>query len=139
MSLGLRHQGVLLNACRGCDTAPKEDSSKALVRVYRSHVLNCHCGDPAKSVSYIEAVTAEELFRRMGLVEGDFDHYPFHYVTHLIHAAEILGYYHPSRTASGLWQGFYYRMVRKLHLRPESKEDLDKRLDAPEEEFAAYA
>lgn len=139
MALGLRHQGVLLNACRGCDTVPKDDVSKALVRVYRSHILNSHCGNPEKSVSYIEAATAVELHCRMRAVIGNFDHYPLHYITHLIHAAEIVGYYHPSKTAAGLWSTFYCEMVRKLHLTPETKAQLDKRLNAPEDEFAVYA
>ena len=53
--LGLRHQGVLLSAIRGCDTAPRNDASKNLVRCLRAELLLPHCGDPRKSASFIEA------------------------------------------------------------------------------------
>src|ERR1700756_3566570 len=35
-----RHQGVLVTAIRGCDGAPKEDSSKSLSRMIRRAILN---------------------------------------------------------------------------------------------------
>jgi hypothetical protein len=37
-SLGLRQQGVILTAIRGCDTAPKLDTAKALTRSLRECV-----------------------------------------------------------------------------------------------------
>ena len=51
--LGLRFQGVLVSAIRGCDTVQRHDSSKVLARVYRYEILNTHVGDPEKSKSFI--------------------------------------------------------------------------------------
>jgi flavin-dependent thymidylate synthase len=39
MKLPRRHQGVLLASVRGCDTAPKDDPSKALARCYRGMIV----------------------------------------------------------------------------------------------------
>lgn len=93
--LPLRMQGVLMSAVRGCDTAPRHDTSKILQRIYRSEILECSCGDPQKSVSYILPADVPTTVRRMNEFLEDCDHYPAHFVLHVVHAAEILGYYHP--------------------------------------------
>lgn len=45
---GLRHQGVLISAVRGCDTAARHSADKKLVRSLRCAVLNAFVGDPEK-------------------------------------------------------------------------------------------
>lgn len=132
---GLRHQGVLLTAVRGCDVSPKEDPCKALTRCYRSVVLNAHVGDPTKAKTFIEAPPYEEVARRMIAVAKDHDALPHHYIMHLVHAAEIVGYFHPSAETRELWFGFYEEMVRRLHLRVETRDELNLRLCADEETF----
>lgn len=136
-TLGLRHQGVLLTAVRGCDTVSRENPSKALTRAYRAEILVCHCGDPAKARSFIEACAGEELMRRMNAVVKDHDALPHHYLMHLVHAAQILGYKHPDPNVRALWFGFYVSMANKFHLQYELEPQMDARLDAPEEAFAA--
>jgi hypothetical protein len=136
-ALGLRHQGVLVAAVRGCDSVPKEDPSKAFVRCYRAVVLNSHCGDPARAKSFIQAVDDIELTRRFLALRGSFDHYPIHYVMHLVHAMEIVGYKHPDIQTGITWTGFYAEMCEKLHLQTESPAQLDERLGADEETFAS--
>lgn len=134
MHLGLRHQGVLLTAIRGCDISPKEDISKSLIRCYRYEILKCHCGDAAKSASFIEFVSENELDRRMIRFLKNCDHYPMHYVLHLMHATEIVGYKKPSVD----WLWFYRKLCKILHVNPEGEEQLDKRLNATEEQFAQW-
>jgi hypothetical protein len=135
--LGLRHQGVLLASIRGCDSAPKEDPSKRFVRCYRSVVLNAHCGDASKAKSFIEAVTDDELRERFDTFRKNLDHYPHHYVLHLVHAIEIIGYKHPVDRVRVLWNSMYLRLCRGLHVNPETEEQLDARLNANEDSFAA--
>lgn len=132
--LGLRHQGVLMSSVRGCDSVSKEDASKRLVRAYRSYVLYSFDARPS---SFIDLVTPKELHSRMMEFVNNFDHYPIHFVLHLIHAAEILGYHHPDEEVQEQWRWFYYRMCRKLHTKPESQEELDERLGACEAVFAS--
>lgn len=144
-NLGLRHQGVLVSAVRGCDTAIKEDPSKALVRCYRAAILNAHCGEAKKAATYIEVVDWDELLNRMERFRKSMDHYPLHYVLHFMHAAEIVGCKGPKFDSNGkensivfaeAWKWFYAKMCRSLHLNLETEKELDARLNASEEDFA---
>lgn len=135
MELGLRHQGVLLSACRGCDTAPKNDSSKNITRAIRGVLLNAHSGDAKKAQTYIEHVETAELIQRFNLFRKNLDHYPHHYVMHFIHTCEIIGYKHHDAETRKVWTGFYLKFCDGLHMNPESESELDKRLNADEDTF----
>jgi hypothetical protein len=137
MNLGLRHQGTILTAIRGCDTAPKNDPSKMLVRCFRDVVLNPFVGDAAKAATFIERVSHEELLGRMYAYRKNLDHYPHHYVTHLMHAVEIVGYKHPDNATRNSWRSFYRALCHSLHINYETEEQLDARLNADEQTFAA--
>lgn len=134
--LGLRHQGVLVSAVRGCDTAPKHDPIKLLVRAYRGDTLNAHCGDVAKAATFMTRPSYDELMALMESVAKDLDHYPQHYVAHLVHAAEIAGYYHPEPNRRIAWGFFYREVCRRWHVTPETRAQLDRRLNADEATFA---
>lgn len=126
VELGLRHQGALLSAVRGCDSVPKEDASKTLVRAYRSYVLVSFDRNPT---SFIENMSLAELRDSMEAVISNFDHYPTHYILHLVQAAEIVGYKHPVTLIRQQWEFFYTTMCHKMHMRGESFEELDERLN----------
>lgn len=132
--LGLRHQGVLLTAIRGCDSAPKDDASKRLARCIRNAILRAHCGDARKSASFIEHCEGPELETRMDAFASNLDQYPWHYIAHIMHTAEILGYYHPTEADS--WRYLYEKLCKKFHVMPESREQLDERLNKDEQSFA---
>ncbi len=134
--LGLRHQGVLMTAIRGCDIVPKHDVSKAIARSLRAEVLNAHCGDPNKSKSFIEVFRHEDFIDLMVKFTSNLDVYPLHYVMHLTHAAEIIGYKHPDQNTSNRWRILYFRVCERLHMNPETEQELDKRLNADEATFA---
>lgn len=133
--LGLRHQGVLLTVIRGCDDAPKHDPSKLFTRCVRDMILRPFCGDPSKAQTFIEHVGADELARRFDAFRKNLDHYPHHYVMHVIHAIEIIGYHYPGPVVADPWLSMYQRLCHGLHVNPETKEQLDDRLNADEETF----
>lgn len=137
MELGLRHQGVLISSVRGCDTAERHDASKMLSRCLRAEILNAHVGDAKKSKSFIEKVEIGEMRERMKAFLNALDHYPIHFVMHFIHAAEIVGYCHPNLDHQLVWKDFYEAACRRLHVNPETLGELNARLNAAEEEFAA--
>ena len=56
---------------------------------------------------------------------------------YLVHSAEIVGYKNPDRLTAAMWLAFYEAMCRKLHMTPETEAQLDSRLDAQEDAFAA--
>lgn len=137
--LGLRHQGVLLSAIRGCDSVPKDDPAKALIRCLRREILEPFCGDPQKCASFIESVKNDELVSRMNIVVGNFDHYPVHFILHLMHAAEIIGYCNPFLVVYDPWLNFYIKMCKKMHVNFETKDQLESRLGAEEDAFRKAA
>lgn len=144
--LGLRHQGVLVSAMRGCDLAPRHDPSKLAQRLLRGAVLEPHCGRFVKPVSYIVIEPDIKIWRdTMDAFISSWDHYPNHYVMHFIQAVEIIGYHGPvmSPVFADRWFQLYIKTANILHLNPESKEQLDQRLNADEQAFGelqkAYA
>lgn len=135
--LGLRQQGVLLTGVRGCDLAPKDDPTKLFVRSYRAMILVCHCGDPRKARTFIEEVEDDELLRRFTAFRKNCEQYPSHWFLHMLHCIEIIGYCHPDPLVRGTWSAFYYRLCDALHVNPETRDQLNIRLNADEEAFAA--
>lgn len=134
--LGLRHQGVLMACVRGCDSVPKEDATKTLARCLRSVLLNSF--DP-KPTSFIEHVDDNELQQRMAAVLKNHDHYPIHYIMHLMHGSEIIGYKHTNPWVRDCWHWFYEKLAQCFHLNPETEQQMDIRLGACEATFAKHA
>lgn len=135
--LGLRHQGVLMTAIRGCDGLEKNHVSKRIARAFRADVLNAHVGDPRKSKSFIQVFDEGVFTDMVEELTGNLDVYPLHYIMHLAHASEILAYKHPDLNTSARWRILYFRICKRLHMNPETEEQLDARLNADEASFAA--
>ncbi len=59
---------------------------------------------------------------------ADPDGYPHHYIMHLLHSAEILGYKHSDIKLRKFWNWFYLQGCLGLHMNPESEQQMDLRL-----------
>lgn len=134
--LGLRHQGVLVSAIRGCDSVPREDPSKYLVRVFRGVLLRPHCKDLAKAASFMVPFDAMQWDHSEADFLRSIDHYPNHWLLHWIHACQVVGYKHPDYDIRLHFSDLYQKVIRKFHLNPETEEQLDRRLNADEKTFA---
>jgi hypothetical protein len=134
--LGLRHQGVLVSAIRGCDSALREDPSKYLVRVYRGVLLRSHCGDVREATSFMVPFDKSVWIEMSHNFFRSIDHYPNHWLLHWAHACEIVGFKHPDANVRWCFSSMYHTLVRKFHMHAELEEELDARLDAPEHKFA---
>jgi hypothetical protein len=136
--LSIQQQSVLFLAARGPDGIAKAHPCKDVVRAYRGTVLVAarygvsldygqdSIGDDFMDLSKMadDVVWAEvvrEFFRHH-------DELPHHYLMHLLHGAQILGYKHPDERIAQRWRAFYLDMVRDLHLFPESEAAMDARL-----------
>jgi hypothetical protein len=138
MEIGLRHQGVLVSAMRGCDTAARHDHSKIAQRLLRGAVLIPHCGRFVNPATYIlQERDPSSWWQIMTPFLESWDHYPNHYVVHFVHASEVIGYCAPEEfpTYPHRWKKFYELACHKLHLTPETKAQLDDRLNADEALF----
>lgn len=126
-------QATLLSALRGPDNVPKAHPSKGLVRYLRRCVM----------ITAFDGVRILDMHAPGGgdytgpVTEGmcpikDFmwciDALPFHFTTHFIFAAEILAYQHDVFEVRKFWIEFYLKVCKKLHMHPETKEELNARL-----------
>ncbi len=127
MDLPLREQGTLLTGVRGCDVAPKmplDSTERQLTQFLR----------------YCFAVPADE--REVDFEPGSFyastpptewkaselGHYPQHWYSHLMHCFEVCAYRHPDDAlAIECWE-IYLKLVRGMHLNPETKSEMIMRL-----------
>lgn len=126
-------QGVLLSAIRNCDNIYNDNTpQKTLTRGIRATCLKAavtkgsfNARRPDKNL--IE--TAAEQF-----TDSCIDHMPLHYTTHLMHAAEVIAYCHPSSVIRQLWFNVYALIVHALHLNIETIVQFNDRLkDDPEQ------
>ncbi len=133
--LPLRMQSTLLLSMRGPDGCAKEASAKVLVRELRYVVL--HPAFPKE----LYPNKAEDVF--MGTQTGlcswsvvehfkeHHDEYPHHWLMHFIHAAEIVGQFHPADDVRAFWWSTYAAMCSAMHMQPEDIEQLSRRLRDP--------
>ena len=123
-------QGVLFSAIRSADGISQEDNSKIIIRGYRNVILK-----PAHNIgSFLGKIPPQDkLEEAMKKFVDAFGHYPNHFVLHLVHAAEIIGYQHPNELIRKTWENFYFEMCKAMHVNPETKEQMMNRLkDNPE-------
>lgn len=128
--LGLRHQGVLVACIRGCDGVIKEDASKPIMRELRGLILiPFDSRELEYEKGFMVSFPSRAAAAAFKSLRKSLDHYPVHYLFHLLHAMEIVGYYHPSKKVRSLYYERYCGLVKRLHLNPESKAMLDERLN----------
>jgi len=134
--LPLQQQSVLFLAARGPDGVAKASPCKAVQVAYRASVFMAgrfgrmlEWGEKADSFMSLDVFAVPSLWN--GAVDDFFKHgdsLPHHYLMHLMHGAQILGYKHPDKRFSERWFAFYLRMVEDLHLHTESESEMDHRL-----------
>lgn len=136
-------QSVLITSIRGCDGLAKYHVSKFLLRWLRRCVLYSAFArkaltDPFEDdhgnftgkIPADKFPTVETLFKAYLDNVDDVAH---HFHMHVVHAAEIIGYYHPDPKISGQWLQFYFDCCKDLHMNPETFDHMKVRLgDTPE-------
>ena len=137
-TLTLQQQAVLMAATRGQDGDPKYTMLKEIMWALRACTMKAaHTGKEVEIGEHLGSFMSLRLFedgdkwekhiRKALDHEGDGSN--IHYYTHLMHAAEILGYKHPSSSYRRRWLVCYHLMVHKLHLFPETEQQMDERLN----------
>lgn len=147
-------QSVLIAAVRGPDGIRKDHPVKVLCRWLRRSILKSAFDGAELSNPYQlgggsftgPCFTGEvkDLDHAAQLYLRSVDELPHHFQLHLMHAAEILGYKHPTEFTRKWWNKFYLMVVNDGHLFPESENLMDLRLGDSEagwrarEEVIAY-
>lgn len=119
-----KQQTVLLSAIRGCDGVSKHDPSKQFVRPLRGLILK-NAEPDNENDTFMNHPKDDEVDK----FAHRLDDYPMHWLVHFMHAVEIVGFKHPDREVRLWWNELYEEMVHEgFHLNPETKEQLDERL-----------
>lgn len=156
--LTMMQQTVLLTCIRGPDGMAKYSSPKYVARWFRRCVVlsaidgkvldspillgggsftgpSIPIDETSFTMEAMEELFAASMFpwedSMVKVVDNfvrDEDCIPAHYMAHIRHGAEILGYKHPDERIRKWWNQFYLRLVNLLHLHPESEAELDLRL-----------
>jgi hypothetical protein len=135
-SLTLQQQSVLLLAGRGPDGVGKHHPCKPVHIAYRATIfLAGKYGRPLEWGERADSFMSLDLFGNDQWWEtavneffGNWDSLPAHYVKHLMHGAQILGFKHPDLRFRQRWSRLYLRFVEEFHLQPETEEQMDRRL-----------
>jgi hypothetical protein len=118
--LSWKQQSVIFSSLRGPDLS-RPVAVKKLNRWLRNITQNN--ADP--STEYMKEIVLpdiEDLKEELGYCT-------IHYFTHLMHALEIIGYKHPDKLIGDTAKNYYFGLVDFMHLNPETKEQLNKRLE----------
>jgi hypothetical protein len=139
--LPMMQQTVLLTCVRGPDGMPKYSPPKFIARWFRRCILlsaidGIVLTDPAVDGggSFTGPSVAKDgdwkqaMQQRIDDFVREEDAIPAHYMAHIRHGAEILGYKHPEPEIREWWHQLYRRLVNLLHLHPETEAELDERL-----------
>lgn len=125
MELPLREQGTLLTCIRGCDLTPKlplDSVERQLVGFLRYCIMNP--ADPREvgiKGAFFQSICPEFKPSVLG-------HYPLHWIVHIIHSLEVIGYRHPNDIIAKEADLAYREFVHSLHLNPETKKQMINRL-----------
>lgn len=128
-ALSFQQQALLSTGHRGPDGCDKHNPGKAMIRYLRGVVSK-----PAENWSYGNDndfmwgdYTLFKTWQRNFF--EDPDGYPHHFIMHLIHCAEVVGYKHPDDVVRNLWHQFYLKAVHSFHMHPETAIEMDERLN----------
>ena len=115
-----KQQSVVLSSLRGPDTS-RPEGVKVITRWLRGITQNN--ADPSTDYMKDLPFPSLEKFQR------DLEYCTMHYYCRLMHALEIIGYNHPTEDIRDVALGYYAAMVEFQHLNPETKEQLNSRLE----------
>jgi hypothetical protein len=128
-SLTFQMQALLLTAMRGPDENNKYNAAKAIIRYLRGVVIK-PAGDWHRKNDNDFMWGDYRIF--LGYANTfwqDHDEYPHHFIMHLVHCAEVVGYKHPDAAISKYWLEFYKESCHAFHMNPETEEQMDNRLN----------
>lgn len=131
MELPLRMQGVLCNASRCCDTAPKPVTGgdatpeRELTSFLRYLIYNpADIRELEYKGGYINPNPPDHKSWKPSML----GHYPLHWYSHLMHGYQICAYMHPDPPIKDYCFRVYHRLVDNLHLNVESSIRMQDRL-----------
>lgn len=127
--LTFQQQALLMTGMRGPDGCNKHNAAKAIVRFLRGAI--CKPAGNWSGMNDNDFMWGDYSVFRTWTKSffDDPDGYPHHFIMHLVHCAEVLGYKHPVQEASQCWLFFYSKACSAFHMRHETEAQMDQRLN----------
>lgn len=137
MFLPIQQQNVIMLGSRGPDGAEKHNPAKAITRAYRGTVfLAAKYGRMIKPFvegdTFMDVTPIFDSSIKAAAFSAFFDmvdSLPHHYTAHIAHGAQIIGYKCPHEPYASFWMDFYLAWCKDGHVNPETREQMDARLN----------
>jgi hypothetical protein len=127
--LTFQMQALLMTGVRGPDNSDKYNTAKSIVRYLRGVVIKPAGGWSGKNDNDFMWGEHKKFKDYTESFWRDHDKYPHHFIMHLVHCAEVIGYKHPNGVIRQCWDRFYLVACESFHMTPETKEEMEKRLN----------
>lgn len=127
-ALPFQMQALLLTAMRGPDACPKHNHAKSIVRYLREAVIKPAGYHTGNDNDFMWGDWDRFTHSAVAFWENH-DEYPHHFIMHLVHCAQVVGYKHPDSQIRAHWAAFYLGACDSFHMMPESEEAMDERLN----------
>jgi hypothetical protein len=127
--LTFQMQALLLTAMRGPDENNKFNAAKAIIRYLRGVVIKPAGDWHGMNNNDFMWGEFDSFVNYASTFWLDHDEYPHHFIMHLVHCAEVVGYKHPDTVIASYWKDFYHHACEAFHMNPESMEEMDARLN----------
>lgn len=128
-TLTFQMQALLLTAMRGPDENNKYNAAKAIIRYLRGVVIKPAGEWKGGNDNDFMWGAWGDFKMYANTFWLDHDEYPHHFIMHLVHCAEVIGYKHPDSKIAGFWLEFYGEACHAFHMNPETEGQLDIRLN----------
>lgn len=126
--LPFTQQALLFSIVRGPDGCGKYNTAKPLIYFMRGVLIKpAYNWDGSNNNTYMwgdYGIFSQATYDLM----SDVDSFPHHFLMHLFHCAEVIGFKHPDALISQSWLTFYYNACDSLHMNPETLDQFNKRL-----------
>lgn len=127
--LPFQMQALLLTAMRGPDENNKFNAAKKIIRYLRGVVIK-PAGDWNGTNDNDFMWGDYDMFQDFCLeFWQDHDQYPHHFIMHLVHCAEVVGYKLHDKLIRKEWSKFYLDACDAFHMTPETEQQMDDRLN----------
>lgn len=138
--LSFQMQALLLTGMRGPDNNSKFNSAKCIVRYLRGVVIK-----PAGGLKYFNGEDDDfsdfendndfmwgdyrQFHKYCDEFWNDHDEFPHHFIMHIVHCAQVVGYKHPNKRIRNKWIRFYNTACESFHMMPEMECEMCTRLN----------
>jgi hypothetical protein len=127
-ALTFQQQALLMTGMRGPDENNKYNAAKAITRYLRGAICKPAGNWDGDNDNDFMWGNYNYFIEHADAFWHDHDAYPHHFIMHLIHCAEVIGYKMPG-FQSEYWREFYIEACHAFHMTPETEEQMDKRLN----------